>query len=82
MTSKISIPNLTSEQVAILDHLWTLNTQYEIEQFKAHQPLFRRQEVDTLIELVRLQVLDDLLDQDDTGNYFAFENLIKQMKNT
>jgi hypothetical protein len=34
----------------------------DVENFKSDLPLFRRQQVDTLIELIRLQVIDDSID--------------------
>lgn len=47
----------------MLDKLWTLDSLQEIEDFKDQLPLFRRQQVDTLIELVRLQMIDDEIDR-------------------
>jgi hypothetical protein len=81
MTLPISITNLTSEQVEMLDHLWTLETMADVENFKAELPLFRRQQVDTLIELIRLQVIDDSIESDDMPEFDTVDALLENIRN-
>lgn len=59
----MKIHNLTKEQVEMLDHLWSLDTIEAIEDFKQELPRFRRQQVDTLLQLIHLQMIDDELAQ-------------------
>lgn len=77
----LKIHNLTHEQVEMLDKLWSLETMAEIETFKKQLPKFRRQQVDTLMEMVRLQSLDDMVDEYDEGDsYPDAEILLKKIK--
>jgi len=69
----IQIHNLTSEQVQMLNKLWSMDSFDEVERFRSSLPLFRRQQIDTLLEMVRLQIIDD--DIDDTGDL----NLAQEM---
>lgn len=59
----MKIHNLTKEQVEMLDYLWSLDTIEAIEDFKQELPRFRRQQVDTLLQLIHLQMIDDELAQ-------------------
>jgi hypothetical protein len=72
----MEIHNLTLEQVQMLDKLWTMETLEEIESFKRELPLFRRQQVDTLMELVRLQSLDDMIDAHDEGDCYPDADIL------
>jgi hypothetical protein len=81
MTLPISITNLTSEQVEMLDHLWSLETMADIENFKSELPRFRRQQVDTLIELIRLQVVDDSIDSGDMPEFDSVDALLENIRN-
>lgn len=76
----MEIHNLTHEQVEMLDKLWTLESMEEIVAFKQELPLFRRQQVDTLLALVFLQSIDDVFDQHDTEKYPIAEKLIKKLR--
>jgi hypothetical protein len=80
MTLPISITNLTNEQVEMLDHLWTLETMADVENFKSDLPLFRRQQVDTLIELIRLQVIDDSIDTGDMPEFDTVDALLENIR--
>lgn len=80
MNFQMQIHNLTEEQVEMLEHLWSLETIEDIEHFKTELPRFRRQQVDTLMELVRLQILDDMIDEDDVEIYPEAEKLIARAK--
>lgn len=76
----MQIHNLTSEQVEMLDKLWTFETMAEIENFKSQLPRFRRQQIDTLMELMRLQILDDMIDEEDIEVYPEAKKLIDRVK--
>lgn len=66
----------------MLDHLWSLETIEDIEYFKASLPRFRRQQVDTLIELIRLQIIDDQIDLRDDIVFESVHDLLIAVKNT
>jgi hypothetical protein len=78
----MQIHNLTSEQVEMLDQLWAFDTLEEIEDFKSQLPLFRRQQIDTLLEMVRLQGDDDWIDENDYGVYPAAKELFRRIRKT
>ena len=78
----MQIHNLTSEQRQMLDQLWSFETLEEIEQFKRELPLFRRQQIETLLEMVRLQVADDLVDEYDNGVYPTALELLARLRKT
>ncbi len=60
----MQIHNLTHEQVEMLDKIWEFDTLEQIEEFKRSLPLKRyRQQVDNLMELIRLQMIDDDLEE-------------------
>jgi hypothetical protein len=77
----MQIHNLTSEQRHMLDQLWSFETLEQIEQFKKELPLFRRQQIETLLEMVRLQVADDILDEYDDGVYPTALELLARLRN-
>ncbi len=78
----MQIHNLTREQFEMLEHLWTLETLEDIENFKRELPRFRRQQVDTLIELVRLQTVDDILDADSMPEFDSVDALLENIRNS
>ena len=55
----MKIHNLTPEQVEMLTKLWSFHTLEEIDEFKQQLPLFRRQQIETLLALVMITALDD-----------------------
>ena len=66
----------------MLDKLWSFETMEEIEQFKQELPLFRRQQIETLLEMVKLQVTDDMIDSHDTGVYPTALDLLDRLRKT
>lgn len=66
----------------MLDKLWSFETMEQIEQFKQELPLFRRQQIDTLLEMVKLQVTDDMIDSYDTGVYPTALDLLDRLRKT
>lgn len=78
----MQIHDLTSEQFEMLDYLWSLETLEEVEHFKRELPRFRRQQVDTLIELVRLQVIDDSLSDQPCDTFDTVDDLLESIRKT
>jgi len=72
----LKIHNLTREQVQMLNKLWTMNTLEEVLEFRDTLPLFRRQQIDTLLEMVRLQIIDDDVDANPEDLIVAQELLV------
>ena len=50
------IDGLNQEQVEMLDKLWSMDTIEEVEQFRSTLPKFRQQQVDTLMEMVIMEI--------------------------
>lgn len=59
----MEIHNLTLEQVEMLDKIWSFESREELDRFRDQLPLFRRQQIDTLIELMHLQDIDDRVEE-------------------
>jgi hypothetical protein len=55
----IQIENLNKYQVKILDHLWSLDTEEEVERFINSFGTKRQRECRTLLEMLRLAIIDD-----------------------
>jgi hypothetical protein len=55
----IQIENLNKYQVKILDHLWSLDTEEEVEHFINSFGTKRQRECRTLLEMLRLAIIDD-----------------------
>jgi hypothetical protein len=45
--------------------MWSLDSSEELEAFRSLLPIESQQQIDTLIELVRLQSVDDMIDNTD-----------------
>lgn len=74
----MQIHDLTTDQVRMLDALWSFESPEQLERFKRSLPLFLRQQVNSLIELVNLQLVDDMVTQ--TGQAGCPEALATIMK--
>ena len=73
----MKIDGLTQEQVEMLDKLWSLNTLEEVNEFKQGLPLFRRQQVDTLMEMLYQEACEEALQQ--VGAYPDTVELFKRL---
>lgn len=73
------IDGLTTEQVEMLDKLWSMDTSEEVKAFRATLPLFRKQQMDTLMEMVMQEIREEELKLMD--RYPDAENLIARLKN-
>lgn len=78
----MEIHNLTSEQVQMLDTIWAFETLEQIDSFKKGLPRYIRQQVDTLMEMIRLQTLDDMVDEYDLGDYPDARTFLEKIKNS
>lgn len=68
------IHDLTTEQVAILNRLWKFNTIEEVWRYRDSLPFNQQQQINTLIEMVRLQALDDDITQ--TGDLSKAKSML------
>lgn len=75
----MTIDGLTHEQVEMLDKLWSLDTIEEVLQFRSTLPLFRRQQVDTLMEMLQHEACEEVLQS--MEHYPMVENLLARLKN-
>ena len=64
----LQIHDLTKEQAEMLTKIWSIDSREDVNKFRDSLPLFRRQQVDTLVELVRLQIHDDAVTENDQTN--------------
>jgi hypothetical protein len=73
------IHNLNTEQVKMLEKLWTFSTLEDIDKFKSGLPLLRRQQIETLLALVMLTALDNKVDELPVYNNVDsfFKNILK-----
>jgi hypothetical protein len=60
----ITLTNLTTEQVEMLEILWNLTDFSEVEEFQATLGDSEREMCDTLIHLVVLETVDDIVCED------------------
>jgi hypothetical protein len=61
----MQIHDLTKSQCDMLATMWTLDSSEELDAFRSLLPIESQQQIDTLIELVRLQSVDDQIDNTD-----------------
>lgn len=55
----INIHNLTKEQCEMLDKIWHIDTEEELMAFRSTLPRFRRQQLDTLIQLLVMEDIEE-----------------------
>lgn len=48
----MTIDGLSNEQIEMLNKMWTLDTEQELMEFRSTLPVFRQQQLDTLMEMV------------------------------
>lgn len=56
------LEGLTPEQVEMMDKLWSLDTMEEVQEFRSSLPRFRRQQIDTLLELVMYEICEEQIE--------------------
>jgi hypothetical protein len=76
----MQLHNLTEEQRLMMDKLWQIDSLEELAQFRASLPKFRQQQVDTLLEMIRLQLLDDWLDTQPEDDYTELSKILLHTK--
>ena len=65
MNSKpITLTNLTPHQVDLLDHMWSLESMQEVEEWQATLSASDRVMSDTLMRMVLHEVVEDLVVED------------------
>lgn len=60
----ITLTNLTTEQVEMLEILWSLTDFSEVEEFQATLSDQEREMSETLMRLIILETVDEILDND------------------
>ena len=60
----VTLDDLTPQQVAMLNKIWSLDTSEQLNEFRATLPIFRRQEMDTLIEMIIMEIEGQRAEQD------------------
>jgi len=73
----LQLYNLTLEQVATLNVLWQLDSVEDVLRYRSSQPRKIQQQIDTLLEMVRLQTIDDVIDDQPLVLDTAQEMLVK-----
>lgn len=71
------IHNLTKEDVAILDTIWALDTQEDLDNYLSSVSGTKRQRVENLIEMIRLALIDDEVEAMDS--YPDAEQILKNI---
>jgi hypothetical protein len=56
------IDGLTTEQVEMLDKLWSLDTMEEVQEFRSSLPRFRQQQIDTLMEMIMHEICEEKIE--------------------
>ena len=74
----MQIENLNSQQVEMLNKIWSIDTQDELWQFRSTLPRFRQQELDTLVELCIHEVKEQEIDLMD--RYPEAEEMLERLK--
>ena len=64
----MTLANLTTEQVYILNVLWSIETMEDIVVWQAMLPVRQQRMVDTLIELLKLEGLEEDLARSDLAD--------------
>jgi len=60
----VTLDDLTPQQVQMLDKIWSLDTSEQLNDFRATLPIFRRQEMDTLIEMIIMEIEGQRAEED------------------
>ncbi len=75
----MQIHNLTPEQKHTLEILWELEDLDAVDRYRRALPLAKQKEVVTLMEMVRLQALDDMIDDYTEQHYPDAKNLLNKL---
>lgn len=76
----ISISGLTKQQVKLLDIIWNFPDVDQFEEWRSTLSLENAQLVDTLMELVRQEILEDMIDEKFTDAKEVLKNLKGDIK--
>ena len=72
---KLSIDGLDPESCALLDIMWVMDSQEELELWKHCLPTTQKQKVETLCEMLKLSVIDVEIGKMDNQTFIAKELL-------
>ena len=73
----IRIDGLTPEQCRLLDCIWAIQDSQEFESWYCTLPYRTMQEVESLLELVRLEMMERYLDMDSLSTARAYLDNIR-----
>lgn len=74
---RITIRDLTYEQIELLDQMWAIDTAEELDKFMKSQPEEVQHKVRVLQEMLHLAYSDDMVDQ--MESYPDAEKLVRNM---
>ena len=74
----MQIHDLNKSQHDMLTTMWTLDSSEELQAFRSKHPIESQQQIDTLIELVRLQSVDDHINS--TNDFAIADELLCRLR--
>jgi hypothetical protein len=74
---ELRIDGLTDEQCRLLDCIWAIQDSQEFESWYCTLPYRTMQEVESLLELVRLEMMERYLDMDSLSTARAYLDNIR-----
>ena len=72
----MTIDGLNNEQIEMLNKMWTLDTEQELMEFRSTLPVFRQQQLDTLMEMVIQEARETDIERMD-----SYPDVEKMLKN-
>ena len=73
----MTIDGLNNEQIEMLNKMWTLDTEQELMEFRSTLPVFRQQQLDTLMEMVIQEARESEIERMDS--YPDAEKILKNI---
>lgn len=73
----MTIDGLNNEQIEMLNKMWTLDTEQELMEFRSTLPVFRQQQLDTLMEMVIQEARETEIERMDS--YPDAEKMLKNI---
>ena len=73
----MTIDGLNNEQIEMLNKMWTLDTEQELMEFRSTLPVFRQQQLDTLMEMVIQEAREADIERMD--HYTDVEKMLKNI---
>jgi hypothetical protein len=74
---ELNIDGLNDEQARLLDCIWAIDDKEEFESWYCTLPYRKMQEVESLLELIRLEAMERYLDMDSLSTARAYIDNIR-----